>query len=166
MSQSLVGALDGLYALCQSTYAASVAPGDGTPVYVSYGQPGQYEPQSIVAVMDVQGSQVTRPTLGTNRSRELQADMTVMFSVYTPGGNEAHKTSLDAVAVLIRLLEESIRLSPAEKLGGACYDSWVSAVQSIVGTVVYDPDSVAAGAPAPTGRVVEATVTVTAKIRY
>lgn len=166
MAQSLTGTLDGLYALCVSTYAASTAPGDGSPVLVSYGQPGQYEPQAIVAVMDVQPSTVTRPTLGTQRSRELALDVSVMFSVYTPGGNEAHVICLDAVANLIRLLENSIRVQGAETLSGGCRDSWVSGINGPTGQVVYDPESVQSGSPVPSGRVVEATATVTALIRY
>lgn len=165
MAQSLTGTLDGLYAACVACYASSTAP-DGSPVLVSYGDPGQYQPNAIVAVMDVQPSQIARPTLGTNRSRELALDATVMFSVYTAGGNEAHQSSLDSVTNLVRLLENYLRVQGNEQLSGGCRDSWVAAINGPNGTVVYDPESVAAGSPAPTGRVVEATATVTALIRY
>lgn len=162
MPQSLVGVLDGLYAACQTVYASTVA-GDGSPVFVSLGDPGQYQPLAIVAVMDAAPSQnVTRPTLGTNRSRELAADISVMFSVYTPGGNEAHKTSLDLVATLIRQLEAYFQVSPNERMSDACRDSWVSGISGPTGSIVYDPNQTTV----PTGRVVEATATVTALIRY
>jgi hypothetical protein len=162
VTQSLVGVLDGLFAACQAAFLNSVA-ADGSPVAVFLGDPGQYQPQAIVAVTDCGPSQqVTRPTLGPSRSRELAAEVSVMISVYTPGGNEAHSMSLDQVATLIRLLEDYIRTSPNEKLGGACYDSWVSAVAGPVGSVAYDP----AQTDVATGRTVDATVTVTARIRY
>lgn len=165
MGQTLVGVLDGWYAAAQACFAASTAP-DGTPVLVSFGQPGQYEPNAIVAVMDCVSSPISRPTLGTQRSRELLLDTTITFSVYVPGGNEAAQPAADSLSKLIRLFEEYVRLSPNEKLGGACYDSWISGIQGITGSVAYDPESVAAGSPAPMGRVYEAPITGTAKIRY
>lgn len=166
MAQSLVGTLDGLFAACQTVYASSTA-ADGSPVFVSYGDPGQYQPAAIVAVMNCGQSQpVTRPTLGPNRSRELACEVSVMISVYTPGGTEVYQTSLDATATMIRQLEQYFRTAGNETLGGGCRDSWVSAIGGPTGTVVYDPQSVEAGAPAAMGRVVEATVTVTALIRY
>ncbi len=162
MAQSLVGVLDGLYAACLSAYASSVA-ADGSPVAVFLGDPGQYQPQAIVAVTDcAPGQQVTRPTMGTSRSREMQVETSVMISVYTPGGDEAHKTSLDQVATLIRILEEYLRTSPHEKLGGACYDSWVSALAGPVGSKVGDVDDPSI----VIGRTVDATVNVTARVRY
>lgn len=165
MAQSLVGTLDGLYAACVACYATSTAP-DGSPIYVSYGDPGQYQPNGIVAVMNCTNSPIARPTLGTNRSREMSLETQVMVSVYTPGDQTAHQTSLDSVTTLVRLLENYLRVAGNENLSGGCRDSWVSAIEGPVGTVVYDPDSVQAGSPAATGRVVEATATVTALIRY
>jgi hypothetical protein len=162
MVQSLTGVLDGLYAACQVAYIDSTAD-DGSPVAVYMGDPGQYQPQAIVAVTDCgPGQQIGRPTLGTSRSRELICETLIMISVYTPGGNEAHKSSLDQVTDLVRRFEDHIRVSPNEKLGGACYDSWVSALAGPVGSVAYDP----AEPTIVTGRTVDATMTVTAKIRY
>lgn len=166
MAESLMGTMDALYLACQTIYASTKA-ADGSPVFVSFGDPGQYQPDAIVAVMNGGTSQpIARPTLGTNRSRELPLEVAVMFSVYTPGGPEVYQTSLDAVTSMVRQLEDYLRISPNERLGGACRDSWVSALAGPTGTVVYDPASVQGQSPVVTGRVVEATATVTALIRY
>jgi hypothetical protein len=166
MTQSLLGAVTGLYAAVQACFASTVAP-DGSPVLALFGMPDQYQPQCMVAVLGAGGQRgVTRPTMGTNRSRELMIEIEVMFSVYVEGGQEAHATCMTTMAALIRLFEEYMRTSPNEKLGGACYDSWVSDVGALAPTIAYDPDSVQAGQPVPTGRVVETSTVVTAKIRY
>lgn len=166
MSQSLLGAVTGLYAAVQACFASTTAP-DGSPVLALFGMPDQYQPQAMVAVLGAGGQHgVTRPTMGTNRSRELQIEIEVMFSVYVPGGQEAHGTCMTAIDTMIRQFEDYLRTSPNEKLGGACYDSWVSDIGALAPTIAYDPDSVQAGQPVPTGRVVETSTLVTAKIRY
>lgn len=166
MTASLMGTMDALYTACGTIFVASTAP-DGSPVYVSYGDPGQYQPSAIVAVMDCGQSQnVDRPTLSTNRTREMVAEISVLFSVYTPGGPEAYQPSLDSCTALVRLLEDYFRVSPNEHLGGACRDAWVSAISGPTGSIAYDPQSMQESAPAVMGRVVEATATVTAIIRY
>jgi len=165
MTQTLIGVMTGVYTACQSLYASSTAP-DGTPVLVSFGDPGQYQPSAIVAVMDVQPSQIARPTLGTNRSRELACELSVLFSVYTPGGPEAYAPCLTSVTALELALENYLRVSPNESFGGTCRDSWISAISGPTGSIAYDPESVRAGTPSVMGRVVELTATLTALIRY
>jgi len=160
MAQSLLGVMDNLYAACKTIYATSKAP-DGTEVLVSYGAPGNYLPNAIVAVMDAAPSQpVSRPTIGANRSRDMQAEIAVMFSVYVPGGNEAHQSALNCVLTLLRALETYFQTSPNEHLNGACRDAWVSSIAGPAGSVTKDQQDNA------TGRVVEATAYVTALIRY
>lgn len=154
----LAGVLDAMYASFTTLYAASVGT-DGTPVLVTFGPPGQYQPSAIVAIMDTT-TQISRPTMGTARSREMAADIAVTFSVYTPGDESAQQESTDCALNLVTVLESNLRTSPNERLGGVCRDAWISRVDPR-GSVATDPDS---GAPA--GRVTDVDVVVTAVIRY
>lgn len=158
MTQSLAGVLDELFASFTALFAASTGT-DGAPVLVTFGPPGQYQPSAIVALMDTR-VEITRPTMGTGRSREMRADVDVIISVYTAGDESAHQTSTDSALALLGTLETNLRASPNERLLGASRDAWVSAV-SLAGTVAVDPQS-----NTPTGRVTEITTTVTALIRY
>lgn len=158
MAQSIAGVLDALYSSFATIFAGSVGP-DGQPVLVSFGDPGQYQPSAIVAIMDTT-TQISRPTLGTNRSREMAADVSIIISVYTPGDESAQQVSTDAAFALLTVLEQNLRTSPNERLGGASRDAWVSKADPIA-TVAVDPAS-----NLPTGRVTEIHVTVTALVRY
>ena len=158
MAQSIAGVLDALYASFTTIYAGSVGT-DSSPVLVSFGDPGQYQPSAIVAIMDTT-TQISRPTLGTNRSREMAAEITVVISVYTPGDESAQQTSTDCAFGLLTALEQNLRTSPNERLGGASRDAWVSKADPVA-TVATDPES-----GAPTGRVMEIHVIVTAIVRY
>jgi hypothetical protein len=92
--------------------------------------------------------------------------------VYTPGGDGAAATatqdavpsaqqlSTDCAFGLLTVLEQSLRTSPGERLGGASRDAWVSKADPVA-TVATDPES-----GAPTGRVTEIHVIVTALVRY
>jgi|ERR1019366_3471836 hypothetical protein len=158
MTQSIAGVLDGMYSSFTTLFAGSVGT-DGAPVLVSFGDPGQYQPSAIVAIMDTT-TQITRPTMGTNRSREMAADITVVISVYTKGDESQQQVSTDCAFGLLTLLESNLRTSPNEHLGGASRDAWVSKADPIA-SVAIDPES-----NAPDGRVTEITVIVTALIRY
>ena len=158
MAQSIAGVLDALYTSFGTIFASSVGT-DNAPVLVSFGDPGQYQPSAIVAIMDTT-TQISRPTMGTIRSREMAADVSIIISVYTPGDESAQQVSTDAAFGLLTLLEQNLRTSPNERLGGASRDAWVSKADPVA-TVAVDPAS-----NAPTGRVTEIHVTVTAHIRY
>jgi hypothetical protein len=103
---------------------------------------------------------IQRPTLGTNRSRELSADIEIWFSVYTPGDETAQQVSTDCAFTLLTVLENNLRASPNERLGGVCRDAWISKADPEF-TVAVDP---ATGDPA--GRVTDIHAILTAKIRY
>ena len=124
MAQSIAGVLDGLYTSFATIYAGQLGT-DGSPVLVSFGDPGQYQPSAIVAIMDTT-TQISRPTLGTNRSREMAAEVSIIISVYTEGGEEVQQTSTDKAFGLLTVLESNLRTSPNERLGGASRDAWVS----------------------------------------
>jgi hypothetical protein len=156
--QSIAGVLDGLLSSFGPLFADEVGT-DDSPVLVCFGPPGAYQPSAIVAIMDVH-TEITRPTMGTNRSREMAAAIDVVFSVYTPGDESAQKESTDCALLLLAVLEQHLRTAPNERLGGAARDAWVSAANPS-GTVATDPDT---GSPA--GRVCTIEAVVTALIRY
>ena len=158
MAQSIAGVLDAMLASFTTIFAGSLGP-DGAPVLVSFGDPGQYQPSAIVAIMDTTTA-ISRPTLGTNRSREMAADVSLIISVYTQGDESAQQVSTDAAFALLTILEQNLRTSPNERLGGASRDAWVSKADPIA-TIAIDPAN-----NLPTGRVTEIHVTVTALIRY
>jgi len=157
-AQSIAGVLDGLLSALTTLFTTQTGV-DGAPVLVSFGPPGQYQPGSIVAIMDTR-CQITRPTMGPARSRQMDADVDVLISVYSPGDESAQQVCTDAAFVLLGLLEAYLRTSPNERLAGASWDGLVSAA-AVAATVAYDPAS-----NNPMGRVTEITTTVTAKIRY
>jgi hypothetical protein len=163
MTQSIVGVLDGLYSGILGVYAGSLAP-DGSPVLATFEEPGQYQPAAIVAIMDT-ATQITRPTMGPNRSREMAAEVTVIVSVYVPGDQSAAKVATDSAFGLVTLLETYLRTSPNEQVGGASRDAWISKCDP-VGSIAYAPSVDPNEPPVPTGRVTEVTVIVTALIRY
>lgn len=158
MAQSLAGVLDALLASIPPLYASQVGT-DGSPVLVTFGPPGQYQPSAIVAVMDTK-AKIERPTLGPNRSREITAEVDLIFSVYTPGDESTQQVSLDCVLSLLTVLEQNLRASPNERLGGVCRDAWISQANPS-GTVATDPQT---GSPA--GRVATVDAVLTALIRY
>lgn len=164
MPQSIAGVVTNLHAACVALYAATSGT-DDQPVLVTLGQPGQYQPNAIVAIgMDMR-LPITRPTMGTGRSREQTAEIDVVVSVYVPGGEEGQATAIAAALALQAQLETYLRTSPNESLSGACRDSWVSAAQ-LANSVAYQQFDDPSSTPVPTGRITEITLTVTAAIRY
>lgn len=159
MAQSIKATVSGLYAACVTVYTGQTG-ADGSPVLVTYGPPSTYQPEVIVAVGMATRQPVTRPTAGTNRSREKAAEVDVVISVFVPGGDVAARTAVEKCDDLAELLEAHFRTSPNETLGGGCREAFVSRVEGPIPDVVVSPDS-----GAVTGRVAESTVTVTAFIR-
>jgi len=160
MTQSIKGCIAGIYTVCQTLYASSTDT-SGSPVLVSYGPPGNYQPGAIVAVgMNVR-QPIGRPTIGTNRSREKTAEIDIIVSVFVPGAEVAQQVATEACADLAELLDGYFRVAPQETLSGACREAWLSDISGPIPTVAVDPES-----GAVTGRVAEATATITARIRY
>jgi len=163
MAQSIGATVDNLFTTCRDTIFAASKGADNMPVFVCLGEPGQYAPATIIAIATDVRMPITRPTAGTGRSREIQADIDIVISALVPGGPEAQQTAIDAALQLQGLLETYFRTSPNETLGGACREAFVSTaqLQSYIG---YQQAS--QGEPYPIGRVAANTVTVTAHIRY
>ncbi|MGX7679078.1 hypothetical protein ACSMXN_09270 [Jatrophihabitans sp. DSM 45814] len=153
--QSVPGVWDALYSALQTLFPA--------PAYVSAGDPGEYQPDLIIAMMGIT-SPTTRPTMGTNRSREEIADLTLVISAYVAGGAEAQAPAIDAAYVAYGQLVAYLRATPNEKLGGSCYDSWVSFGSMVPSTSWEHVEGLAD--PVPAGRIADLTCTVTAKVRY
>lgn len=159
MAQSIKASVAALYAACQTLYAAQTGP-DGSPVLVTYGPPGSYQPEAIVAVAMAVREPITQPTASTNRSREKAAEIDVIISVEVHGGDAVAQIAAEKAYDLSELLESYFRTGPNETLGGACRNSFVSRIDFPNLSVTYDPDSGNA-----VGRNADLTVTVVAQIR-
>lgn len=159
MAQSIKGTVAALYAACQTLYAGQTGP-DGSPVLVTYGPPGSYQPEAIVAVAMAVREPITQPTASTNRSREKPAEIDVVISVAVNGGDAVAQIAAEKAYDLSEILESYFRTSPNETLGGACRNSLVTRIDFPSLSVIYDPDSGAA-----VGRNADLNVVVTAYIR-
>ncbi|TCJ23023.1 hypothetical protein [Nocardioides jejuensis] len=159
MAQSIKATVAGLKAACDAIYSGQIAP-DGSPVLVTYGPPDTYMPAAMVAVgMDIR-QPITRPTMGSARSRDKQAEIDVVINVWTGSGTEEGQPLVSEKADdLAELLEAYFRASGQETLGGGCMDSWVSNITGPKPDVTFDENGAIAG------RVAESIVTVTARIR-
>lgn len=164
MTQSLGGALTGLYNACQTVYAAAKG-SDGNPVLVAFGNPGQYQPNAIVAVGWAVRAPIARPTMGPSRSRNTAAEIDVVVSVYVPGGEEAAPVAVAQAFDLQALLEAYFRVQGNETLGGGCRDSYVSNAQ-LAQSIAYQANDDPEIQPVPTGRIATNTLTVAVEIRY
>ena len=129
------------------------------PSLASYGAPGTYQPDEIVAVMG-QRFEVTRPTMGTGRSREEAVETDVVFSVFVPGAEEAQRAATERAYAMSLELDDHFRVAPQETLGGACREAWTTRGELVESRVTASPKS---GNVA--GRVAELTVTVTTLAR-
>lgn len=159
MTQSIKASVAGLLAACESMYADLEDP-NGGKVLVCEGLPGAYQPDAVVMVGTEVRQSITRPTMGTSRSREIRAEIDVEIDVYVPGSETSQVTATDMAHDMVELLDAHFRTSPDETLDGGCRDAWVSAVRGPIPSVATD-----AGANA-TGRIATAVCTVTALIRH
>lgn len=163
MAQSIGGLVDNLFTTCRDTIFAASVGADRNPVLVCLGDPGQYQPATIIGVATDIRMPITRPTGGTGRSRDSEVEIDVVISVLVPGGPEAQQAAIDAALQLQGLLEAYFRTSPNETLGGSCYDARVSNAE-LQPYVAYQPTQ--QGDPIPFGRGAANIVTVTANVRY
>jgi len=90
-------------------YDAVVQLLDGQRVLVSFGTPGTWEPDEIVAVGRVSESQ-DQATMGTNRSREEVIELEVVISVARGGGPEMERVCSDRCYEILRLIERHFRM--------------------------------------------------------
>jgi hypothetical protein len=151
MAQSVTAVWQNVYAVCQSLFPV--------PTLVSFGDPGAYQPDVIVAVMGGR-IPVGRPTAAPTRPRDKTCEVNVIISVYVPGSDGASQTSAWTIAqTMSDQLEGYFRTSPNETLSGACREAWVSETAPSF-TNVRDPES-----GNQTGSVAEINVIITAAVR-
>lgn len=113
---------------------------------VSYGQPGTYQPDDIVAVLDVSSASERDPQT-LDRSRTETVNVTVTVSCYRGGGTEVQQTVTERAYALLALVESYVKTTNPT-LGGIV---WGDAV-----VIAHD----LAEAAAPDGRVAEIAATV------
>lgn len=95
-------------------------------VQVTYGMPGTWQGSDIVAVTDID-TEISRPTMGTARSREEESSVTVVVSVFRSGTDaDLQQNATERAYALADLLQQRFRTAPNETLGGACREAWVS----------------------------------------
>jgi hypothetical protein len=95
----------------------------GQDQLVMQGEPGDFEPGLIVAMMGLRAP-VTQPTGGTNRSRDKRIEIDLAITSYVHGGPEAQPPGVQAVWDAADAIEAYFRVSPNERLGGACYNAF------------------------------------------
>jgi hypothetical protein len=130
---------------------------------VSMGELDDEQPPNQIRMLGYRDP-ITRPTLGTGRSREHDVEFDIELAAFAFGGNEAQPLASAAARGMLDLLEAYFRTSPNEKLGGACWDSWVSNADMAYSTeyqTIDDPQAPGV----PVGRWSVLTVTVTTRIR-
>ncbi len=165
MAQSITGVVNALFQVCADTVYVDRFDPTGAPVLVLMGDVGQDQPNHMVIVGTEIRTPIDRPTLGTGRSRQMDAEIDCVLSVFVAGGPEAQPAAIEQAFDLLDLLETCLRTSPNERLGGACWDSWVTTGR-LTPTTAYQGLDDPTAPPVPVGRIAELLVTVTARIRY
>lgn len=129
------------------------------PVLVSYGLPGSYQPDVIVAVMDARIA-IERPVMSPGRPREEVSEIDVLLSVWRAGTESVQQAATEQAFSMLGTFADYFKTSPNEKLGVASIrESWVS------GYELGEAESLDPNSGAPTGRVAEIRAVVTVKAR-
>lgn len=155
MTQSVIGVRTQLYAVCQSLFT-------DPSVLVSYGDPGEYQPGVLIAVMQSRGG-ISSPVMTPRRPREKQLETDVMISVYVAGGPEAQVLADTSAWSYADQLEAYFQIDPNQTLSGACRWCFVTNIQHDP-SIAWEPVD---GGPevVAAGRVAEITCTTTAFVR-
>lgn len=165
--QTIDGCIDGLLALVQSVYSTTLdttyneqtATFNGLQLVVVEGLPGAYQPDLIIAVATDVRQPIDRPTLGTNRSREITAEIDIVVSAAIAGDATAQLAARKAANAAAEPIQAYFRTQGQETLGGSCREAWVSNIQGPKAAPVFASDG------SPWGRSSDLTITVTAHIR-
>lgn len=156
MAQSVPATWDALFAALDGLFAGQQG------VLVSPGDPGNYEPDLIIAVMGVTAP-MKHPTSGPARSNDERVTIQVLVSAYVAGGPEVQQLANQNAWSASEQIRNYFRTSPNETLGGACYNAFVSnrvLTPEIAWEQVDDLPT-----PVPAGRVATVDVSVEAWIR-
>jgi hypothetical protein len=127
----------------------------GTDVLVSFGHPGQSQPDDIVGFLDVRTEQ-DPATFGTNRSREEVLEIDVLVSCYRGGGPDMEKVVSDRAYELLGQLESAVHYGAGTTVGATVRECFLLRTSSTGRT---EPTELAAG------RTIEITATFQAKAR-
>lgn len=125
-------------------------------VQVTFGHPGTTQLNDIVAFMDVSGSQEPA-TYGTQRSREEELELTVMYSIFRAGGAEMEKVAFDRAIELQEDFETYVRVTDTT-LGGVVRYCFLTGIRVASST---DEQSLALGRTVE----IEATYSAVARVR-
>lgn len=138
---------------------------DGQPVLVTLGDPGQFQPASVVGVAMTVRDVTVRPTMAPTRSREATLEIDSVISVYVAGDETVQQAANDGALDLFATVEAWVRTSPNEKLSGNARDAYMSGFtfNVAIATQAFDDPEIP---PVPTGRIAEITATVTVYVRY
>jgi hypothetical protein len=122
------------------------------------GPPGNYQPDLVVAMMGIR-MPIERPTMSTNRSRDIHMQLDITFSAYVAGGEEAQPLANDMAFDAFAAFEVWVRTGANAKFGGACYESFLisgDVTPAVAWERVDDlPDPVPAGRTADIDAVLE-----------
>lgn len=104
------------------TALGTLFPGPGQ--LVCQGEPGEYQPDLIVAMMALRAP-VTQPTAGTTRSRDKRIEINLAISTFVHGGPEAQAPAVQAAWDASDAIETYLRTGNNATLGGACYNAFL-----------------------------------------
>lgn len=135
----------------------------GSGPLVCYGEPGAYQPDEIVAVLD-QRITYERPTMGTSRTREEVVETTVTVSVFQSGDETRQRVVTERAWEIAHAISQWFRTSPNETLGGSCREAWVTEGELAEAKVTPAPGP--GGAPAGVqGRLAELSLLIVTRSR-
>lgn len=175
--QTIDGVIEGIFSMLgtvfglteDSTLGVWSGPINGIQAVACEGQPGSYQPDIIIAVgYDGTSSgitqAITRPTMGTNRSREIAVEIKVTISVFVAGADVAATTARRALNALSEPIAIYFRTAPQETLTvngvQSCREAYLSNIDGPHLSVATDPTD-----GAVIGRFADSTLTITAFIR-
>lgn len=158
MAQSIKATRNNLFTVLGTLFPQTTT----STTLVSRGDPGEYTPDLIVAMMGTRAP-ITQPTAGTNRSRDKRIAIDLVISSYVHGGIEAQQPAEDAAWDAADLIEAYFRTSPNETLSGACYNAFAETTDVNLSVSWERIDDMAD--PVPVGRIADISMTVTAWIR-
>ena len=162
----IIAALAALFAATldpvMGEYAAHyTAPsGDILRLGICEGAPSSYEPDALIVVASDARQTIERPTMGRARSREITAEVEMIFSVALAGSAISGQTARQAVNDMALQFANWLRVPGNETLSGACREAWMSSVDGPQVTAIAGQDG-----QAMWGKQAALTATITANIR-
>lgn len=139
---------DTFVALAQTAWAA-------TDVLVSFGHPGQNQPDDIVGFLDMRTEQEPA-AFGTKRPRWEMLELDVLISCYRGGGPDQEKVVSDRAYALLAVLEDAVHKGIGTTVGMTVMECFLARTTSDGRT---NPDEIAKG------RTIEVLATFQAKAR-